>query len=72
MSFKYWFDAKKFIECEGYTETPGVHNIQKSIRFCDLTHDIVVNVSGSSFSDKLENLILDYYRLRYLGSRSEL
>ena len=72
MSFKYWFNAKKSIKREGYTETPGVHYIQKSIRFCDLTHDIVVNVPGSSFSDKLENLILDYYRLRYLGSRSEL
>ena len=72
MRFKYWHNAKKSIEREGYTETPGAHYIQKSIRFCDLTHDIVVNVPGSSFSDKLENLILDYYRLRYLKARSEL
>lgn len=72
MRFKYWLNAKKSIECEGYTKVPGVHYIQKSIRFCDLTHDIVVNVPGSSFSDKLENLILDYYRLRYLKARSEL
>ena len=72
MRFKYYFNAKKSIKREGYTETPGAHYIQKSIRFCDLTHDIVVNVPGSSFSDKLENLILDYYRLRYLKARSEL